>query len=96
MGRIYDYGIAFRLTSRWDTYVMISPGSNTQVPDEPHLCHNKVKYYDVTLEFGQGISWVAFTIMEQLSNLHRGGKLMSYPVQALTTKYPGRLIYAHN
>ena len=36
------------------------------------------------LEFGQDIRWVALMIMEWLSDLHLGGKLMSRPGLAQT------------
>ena len=50
-----------------------------QVPGAPFFLHNYVKYWDVTLEFGQDISFVALVIVAMISELHE--KLMSWPVQ---------------
>ena len=45
------------------------------------LC-NQVKYWDVTLEFRQYISFVALVIIGMISDLHLGGKRMSRFVTA--------------
>ena len=71
-----------------ETYVATCPGYIAQVPRAPFLLHNSVKYCDVTLEFGQHISFVAFVIIVMISDLHLLGKLMSRPVQATSPKYP--------
>ena len=54
------------------------------------LC-NQVKYWDVTLEFRQYISFVALVIIGMISDLHLGGKRMSRLVTAKWPKYPKRL-----
>ena len=67
-----------------ETYVATCPGYIAQVPRAPFFLHNSVKYCDVTLEFGQHISFVAFVI---IADLHLLGKLMSRSVQATSPKY---------
>ena len=54
------------------------------------LC-NQVKYWDVTLEFRQYISFVALVIIGMISDLHLGGKRMSRLVTPKWPKYPKRL-----
>ena len=71
-----------------ETYVATCPGYIAQVPRAPFFLHNSVKYCDVTLEFGQDISFLAFVIIVMISDLHLLGKLMARPVQATSPKYP--------
>ena len=50
-----------------------------------------MEYSDVTLEFGQDISFVSAVIIEMILDLHLREKLMSRPVTALSPEYPERL-----
>ena len=59
-----------------------------QVPAAPFFLCNQVKYWDVTLEFRQYISFVALVIIGMISDLHLGGKRMSRLVTAKLAQVP--------
>ena len=69
--------VDFRFTSRWKTHVATYPGSIAKVPGAP----------DLTPEFGQDISFVTLEIIEIISDLPLGGKLMLVSIQAPSTNY---------
>ena len=64
--------------------------TSPKYPEGRFFLHNSVKYCDVTMDFGQDISFLAFVIIVMISDLHLLGKLMSRPVQATSPKYPER------
>ena len=62
-----------------------------QVPQVPFFFRNYVKNWDVTLQFGRDISFVALVMIEKVWDLHLSWKLVPRPIQATSPKYRERL-----
>ena len=62
-----------------------------QVPRVPFFFHNYVKNWDVALQFGRDISFVALVIIEEVWDLHLSWKLVLRPIQATSHKNRERL-----
>ena len=62
-----------------------------KVPQLPFFFRNYVKNWDVTLQFGRDISFVALVMIEKVWDLHLSWKLVLRPIQATSPKYRERL-----